>query len=79
MLEVVGLCCENVADERHYMHTASLGMRDGLISSQVTTSSRAFRRGLDVVTSAEISQSRHTNNAVCIFSYEYLFETVKSD
>ena len=33
----------------------------------------------DVVTSAEISQSRLPNNAVCIFSYEYLFETVKSN
>ena len=39
---------------------------------------RAFRRGLDVVTCAEISQSRRTNDAVCIFSYEYLSETAKS-
>ena len=37
--------------------------------------SRAFRRGL--VTSAEISPSRRTNDAVCIFSYEYLSETEK--
>ena len=39
----------------------------------------AFRRGHDVVTSAEISPSRHTNDAVCIISYEYLSETVKSN
>ena len=30
-------------------------------------------RGLDVVTSAEISLSRRTNHAVCIFLYEYLW------
>ena len=33
---------------------------------------RAFRRGLDVAMSAEISSSCRTNDAVCIFSYEYL-------
>ena len=52
------------------MHTASLGRRDRLISAQVTHQARAFRRGLDVVTSAEISPSRRTQHAVCIFSYE---------
>ena len=41
--------------------------------------SRAFRRGLDVVTRAEISPYRRTNDAACIFSYEYLSETVKSN
>ena len=40
---------------------------------------RASRRALDVVTSAEISPSRLPNDAVCIFSYEYLSETVKSN
>ena len=40
---------------------------------------RAFRRGIPVVTSAENSPSRHTNDAVCIFSYEYLSETTKSN
>ena len=40
---------------------------------------RAFGRGLDVVTSAEISPLRRTNDAVCIFSYEYLSETAKSN
>ena len=39
---------------------------------------RAFRQGLDVVTSAEIRPSRCTKDAVCIFSYEYLSETEKS-
>ena len=34
---------------------------------------------LDVVTSAEINPSRHTNDAICIFSYEYLSETAKSN
>ena len=40
---------------------------------------RAFRRGLHVVTIAEIGPSRRTNDAVCIFSYEYLSETAKSN
>ena len=39
---------------------------------------RAFRRGLDVVTCAEMNPSRRTKDAVCIFSYEYLSETVRS-
>ena len=37
----------------------------------------AFRRGLDVVTCAEMSPYRRTKDAVCIFSYEYLSETAK--
>ena len=40
---------------------------------------RAFIRGLDVVTCAEISPSRRTNDAVCIFLYEYLSESAKSN
>ena len=56
---------------RYYMHTASLGRRDGLISALVTTASPrlkagAFRRGLAVVTSAEKGKSLLTNDAVCI-------------
>ena len=58
---------------------ASLGRRDGLISAQSPHQSRAFRRGRDVVTIAEISSSRRTNDAVCIFSYEYLSKTGKSN
>ena len=58
------------------MHTASLGRRDGHKSPH---QARAFRRGLDVVTSAEIRPSRRTNDAVCFFSYEYLSETAKSN
>ena len=49
------------------------------MGSSLHTSPGALRRGLDVATSAEISPSRHTNDAVCIFSYEYLSETVKSN
>ena len=40
---------------------------------------QVFRRGLYVVTSAEISLSRRTKDAVCIFSYEYLSEAAKSN
>ena len=40
---------------------------------------RAFRRGLDVVTSAEIRPSCRTNDAVCNFSYDYLSEAAKSN
>ena len=40
---------------------------------------RAFRRGLILVTSAEIAHLAVPNDAVCIFSYEHLFETVKSN
>ena len=40
---------------------------------------RAFRRGLYMVTSAEISPSAVRNAAVCIFSYEYISETAKSN
>ena len=32
-----------------------------------------------MVTSAEMSPSRRTNDAVCIFSYEYISETAKSN
>ena len=53
-------------------HTASLGRQDGLILAQVTIQAQAFRRGLDEVKSADINPSRRTNDAVCIFSYEYL-------
>ena len=49
------------------------------MGSSLHKSPGALRRGLDVATSAEISPSRHTNDAVCIFSYEYLSETVKSN
>ena len=42
-------------------------------------SSQHKGRGLDVVTSAEVSPSRRTNDAVYIFSYEYLSETAKSN
>ena len=40
---------------------------------------RALRRVLDVVKSAQISPSRRTNDAVCMFSYEYLSEMAKSN
>ena len=40
---------------------------------------RAFRRGIHVVTSAKISLSRCTDDAVCIFLSEYLSETAKSN
>ena len=39
----------------------------------------AFRRGLNVVNSAEISPYRCTNDVVCVFSYEYLSETAKAN
>ena len=60
------------------MQTAALGRRDGLILAQAPHQAQAFRQGLDV-TSAEISQSRCTNNKLCIFSYEYISETAKSN
>ena len=64
---------------------AHIGLRhrwEGVMGSSQHKSphqARAFRRGTDVVTSAEISPSRRTNDAVCIFSYEYLSKTAKSN
>ena len=43
-----------------YMHTASFGRRDGSSQHKSPHQARAFRRGLDVVTCAEISPSRRT-------------------
>ena len=40
---------------------------------------RALRQGLDVVTSAEISPYRRTNDAFSLLSYEYISETSKSN
>ena len=70
--------CAPMMRRRDYMHTASLGRRDGSSQHKSLHQARAFRRGLDVVTSAEISPSRLLNDAVCIILYEYLFETTKS-
>ena len=57
------------------MHTTRYRREGEMGSSQQKSphQARAFRRGLDVVMSAEI------NDTVCIFSYKYLSETVKSN
>ena len=54
---------------RYYMHTASLESEMGSSQHKWPHQARAFMRGLNVVTS-----SRHTKDAVRIFTYEYLSE-----
>ena len=51
----------------------------GSFQHKLPHQARAFRRGPDVVTNAEISPSRRTNDAVCISTYDYLSETAKSN
>ena len=54
------------------MCMALFRVRDGFISAQVTPiQAEPGRRGLDGVTSAEITPSRTRNNTICIFSHDY--------
>ena len=52
-----------------------------MISSQHKSphQARDFRRGLDVVMSADISPSSHTQRCSLHFSFEYVSETAKSN
>ena len=73
LLQLMGICTDNWTrllrnwPSTEYMRT-SLGRRDGLISAQVTTW-RVLRSAHPAV----------PNDAVCIFSCEYLSETAKSN
>ena len=62
------------------MHTASLGKARWahLSTSHHIKPEPLGELRLDIVTSAEISPSRRTSDAVCIFSYEFLSETANS-
>ena len=71
------LCCAYL--ENMCIRHRCKGEKDSSQHHKSPHQARAYRRGLDVVTGAEIRPSCRTNDAVCIFSYEYLSETAKSN
>ena len=70
----------NTHSNQEYMHTASLGRRNGLISAQINhIKPEPLRKGLmwwRVLRSAHLAVP---NDVVCIFSYEYPSEKAKSN